>query len=91
MLKLPTKPKVKIEDNGGGQYLITFLSPIKNEDEFNKMTRLHLERGLDEGDFLTNPKWDTKSVTITTKDIGAFEKKLNFVQIITGITFNPKV
>ena len=90
MLKLPTKPKLKIEDTGNGQYLITFLSPIKNEDEFNKLVRLHLERSMDEGDALTSPQWDTKSITLSTKDIGAFERKLNFVQIITGITFNPK-
>ncbi len=88
---MPTKPKIKIQDNGGGQYLITFLSPIKNEDEFNKLIRLHLERALDEGETLTNQKWDTKTVILRANDIGAFEKKLNFVQIVTGITFNPEV
>jgi len=90
MLKLPTKPKLRIEEAGEGKYLITFISPIKNEEQFNKLIRLHLERNLDEGESLSNLQWDDKSVTLTTKDIGAFEKKLNFVQIITGITFNPK-
>jgi hypothetical protein len=90
MLKMPTKPKVKIEDNGGGHYLISFLSPIKNEDEFNKLIRIHLERGLDEGDTLTNRQWNTRSVTLNTHDIGSFEKKLSFVRIMSGITFNPK-
>ncbi len=90
MLKLPTKPKLRIEEAGEGQYLVTFVSPIKNEEEFNKLIRLHLERNLGQGDSLSNPQWDTKSVTLTAKDIGAFEKGLNFVQIVTGITFNPK-
>lgn len=90
MLKLPTKPKLKIEVVDEGQYLITFLSAIKNEDEFTKLIRLHLEKNLDGDDSLSNPQWNTKSITITTQDIGAFEKRLNFVQIVTGITFNPK-
>lgn len=90
MLKLPTKPKLKIEEDGEGKYLITFLSPIKNEVEFEKLIRLHLGRNLDEGDSLSSPQWDTKSVILATQDIGAFEKRLNFVQIIAGITFNPK-
>ena len=89
MLKLPTKPKIKIEDAGNGRYRITFLSPIKNEDEFNKMIRLHFERNLGEKDSLTDPQWATRSVMITSGDIGEFEKRLNFVQITTGITFNP--
>jgi hypothetical protein len=90
MLKLPTKPKLKIEVTEDSQYLITFLSAIKNEDEFTKLIRLHLEKNLDGGDSLSDPQWSTKSVTLTTQDIGAFEKRLNFVQIVTGITFNPK-
>ena len=90
MLKLPTKPKLKIEVADEGQYLITFLSAIRNEDDFTKLIRLHLEKNLDVGDSLSNPQWDTKRVTLRTQDIGAFEKRLNFVQIIKGITFNPK-
>jgi len=90
MLKLPTKPRLKIEEAGGGQYLVTFISPIKTEEEFIKLVRLHLERNLAEGDSLSTPNWDNKSVTVKTKDIATFEKGLNFVQIVTGITFNPK-
>ena len=90
MLKLPTKPKLKIEDTGNGRYRVTFLSTIKNEDEFKKLIRLHLEKNLDGDDALSDPQWNTKSIMMTTQDIGAFEKRLNFVQIITGITFNPK-
>ena len=90
MLKLPSKPKVKIEDAGNGRYTVSFLSPIKDEEEFNKLVRLHLEKGLNDGDALSNPQWDTRSVTLSSSDIGAYEKKLIFVQIVTGITFNPK-
>ncbi len=91
MLKMPAKPKIKIEDNGDGNYFISFLSPIKNEEEFNKLIRIHLEGGLGEGDMLTNRQWNTRSVVITTRDIGSFEKKLSFVRIMSGITFNPRV
>jgi hypothetical protein len=85
MLTLPTKPKIKIEDAGPGRYLITFLSPIENEEEFQQMIRLYLEKGLDEGDALTDPQWDSKSVSVITTDIRAFEKKLNFVRIISSV------
>jgi hypothetical protein len=89
MLRLPKKPKIKIEYSGDNQYLITFLGRIKNEDEFNEMLYLHMERALGVGDSLKNPDWTSKSATISTNDIRALERRLVFFEISTGITVNP--
>lgn len=89
MLRLPQKPKIKIEHAGDNQYLITFLGRIKNEDAFNEMLHLHMERALGVGDSIKNPHWNSKSATIITEDIRAFERRLIFFEISTGITINP--
>lgn len=89
MLRLPKKPKIRIERAGDNQYLITFLGRIKNEHEFNDMLYNHLERALGVGDALKNPNWRSKSVTISTNDIRALERRLVFFEIGTGITINP--
>jgi hypothetical protein len=89
MLRLPQKPKIKIERSGDHQYLITFLGRIKNEHEFNEMLYLHMEKALAVGDALKNPHWGSKSVTITTDDIRALERRLIFFEISSGITKNP--
>jgi hypothetical protein len=89
MLRLPQKPKIKIECSGVNQYLITFLGRIKNEHEFNKMLYLHMEKALGVGDSLKNPHWSSKSVTVSTDDIRALERRLIFFEISTGITINP--
>lgn len=88
MLRLPKKPKIKIEYSGDNQYLITFLGRIKNENEFNDMLHLHIEKALGVGDSVKNPHWRSKSVTITTDDIRALERRLVFFEISTGITIN---
>jgi hypothetical protein len=88
MLRLPKKPKIKIEYTGDNQYRITFLGRIKNEHEFNDMLYLHIERALGIGDSLKNPNWSSKSVTISTDDIRALERRLVFFEISTGITIN---
>jgi hypothetical protein len=89
MLRLPKKPKIKIESAGDNQYLITFLGRIKNEHEFNDMLYFHIERALGVGDSLKNPRWSSKSVIISTDDIRALERRLIFFEISTGITINP--
>jgi hypothetical protein len=89
MLRLPQKPKIKIERSGDNQYLVTFLGRINNENEFNVMLHLHLNRALGAGDSIKNPDWSAKSVTITTDDIRALERRLVFFEISTGISINP--
>jgi hypothetical protein len=89
MLRLPKKPKIKIESSGDNQYLITFLGRIKNEHEFNDMLYNHLERTLGVGDALENPRWSSKSVTVHTEDIRALERRLVFFEISAGITVHP--
>lgn len=89
MLRLPKKPKIKIENTGDNQYLITFLGRIKNADEFNEMLYLHMEKALGVSDSLKNPDWSTRSVTISTDDIRALERRLIFFEISAGITINP--
>ena len=89
MLRLPQKPKIKIENTGDNQYLVTFLGRIKNEHAFNDMLYLHLEKALGIGDALKDPQWRSKSVTITTNDIRALERRLIYFEINTGITVNP--
>lgn len=89
MLRLPKKPKIKIERTGDAQYLVTFLGRIKNEHEFNDMLYHHMENALGVGDALKNPNWHSKSVTVATDDIRALERRLVFFEIRTGITVNP--
>lgn len=89
MLRLPKKPKIKIEYLGDNQYLITFLGRIKNELEFNDMLYLHIESALGAGDSLKDPNWSSKSVTVSTDDIRALERRLVFFEISTGKTIHP--
>lgn len=89
MLRLPKKPKIRIEPIGDNQYLITFLGLIKNEHEFNKMLYLHLEKALGVGDALNHPNCSSKSVVVSTDNIRALERRLVFFEISTGVTVNP--
>jgi hypothetical protein len=89
MLRLPKKPKIKIGRAGDNQYLITFLGRIKNEHEFNDMLYNHIEKALGVGDTLKDPHWRSKSVTISTNDIRALERRLVFFEISAGITIHP--
>ena len=88
MLRLPKKPKIRIEHAGDNQYLITFLGRIKNEHEFNDMLYNHLEMALGVDDALKNPNWSSKSVTVSTDDIRALERRLVFFEISTGTSIN---
>jgi hypothetical protein len=89
MLRLPKKPKIKIEYAGDNQYRVTFLGHIKNEHEFNDMLYHRMEKALGVGESLKNPHWSSKSVTIFTSNINALERRLVFFEISTGITVNP--
>jgi hypothetical protein len=89
MLRLPKKPKIKIESIGDNQYRVTFLGRIKNEKEFDDMLYNHMERSLGIDDSLKNPQWSSKSVTISTPTIRDLERRLVFFEISTGITVNP--
>ena len=84
MFSLPSKPwkNIKIDQEAEGLYRITILSPLKGEVEFNEIIQDDLELCLGEHDNLTDPRWDTKSITLTTKDLESFRRKLIFVCIM---------
>jgi hypothetical protein len=86
MLRLPKKPKIKIEHAGDKRYLVTFLGRINEEHEFNDMIYLHMERALGVDDVISDPDWSSRSVIISTEDIRALERRLIFFEISTGIT-----
>ena len=83
MLSLPSKPwkKVKIEKKKKGKYLITFLSPLKRSAEFKRIIEEDLKDCLGEKDRLSGPKWETKSITLTTQDIQSFRRRLIYQRI----------
>ncbi len=84
MLSLPSKPwkKIKIDQEAEGLYRITILSPLKDEVEFNEIIHDDLELCLGEHDNLADPRWDTKSMTLTTKNLESFRRKLISVCIM---------
>jgi hypothetical protein len=84
MLSLPSKPwkKVKVEQEEDGPYTVTFLSPLKDEAEFKSIIHEDLERCLGEHDSLMNPRWDTRSITLNTRDFDSFKRKLIFACIL---------
>ena len=83
MLSLPSKPwkKVRIEEKKEGKYLITFLSPLKNKGEFKRVIEEDLKYCLGEKDGLSGPKWNTRSVTLSTQDIQSFRRRLLYERI----------
>jgi len=83
MLSLPSKPwkKVKIEKKKEGKYLITFLSPLKKQEEFKRITEEELKYCLGEKDRFSRPKWKTKSITLFSQDIQAFRRRLLYQRI----------
>lgn len=84
MLSLPSKPwkRIRVEQQGPNRYVITFISPMKEEKEFRKALREDLASCLSEGDTLSDPKWDAKSVVLTTEDFETFKRRLVYVCII---------
>lgn len=83
MLSLPSKPwkKVKIEEKKEGKYLMTFLSPIKESAEFERIIEEDLKYCLGEKDRFGAPKWKTKSIPLFTPDIQSFRRRLLYQRI----------
>jgi hypothetical protein len=83
MLSLPSKPwkKVKIEEKEEGQFLITFLSPIRDRAEFERIIEEDLKDCLGEEDRFSAPTWKTKSITLATPDIKSFRRRLLYQRI----------
>jgi len=84
MLSLPQKPwkRIRVERQDANRYLIAFMSPMKKEKEFRKALREDLESCLSEGDTLSDPKWDAKSVVLVTEDFETFKRRLVYVCIM---------
>ncbi len=84
MLSLPSKPwkKVKIDALGDQVFRITFLTELENEAQFLEVIEEDLVSSLAEQDSLGPPDWQSRSVTLTTADLGAFRRKLIFASIM---------
>jgi len=85
MMKLPTKPKTKVEDEGEGRYKVRMLFPIDSRSEFDAL----ISASLIEDDTVIHSDWEAKTVTVITRDITAYEKRLNFFRIM-GILDKPQ-
>ena len=83
MLSLPSKPwkKVKIEEKKEGEYRITFLTPIKESAEFERIIEEDLKYCLGEEDRFSAPQWKTMSITLFTTDIQSFRRRLIYQRI----------
>jgi putative IMPACT (imprinted ancient) family translation regulator len=84
MMKLPTKPKTRVRENEEGQYEITLLFPMEDKAEFDEL----ISAALKENDNVIDSNWETKTVTVATKDIKAFERRINFFRIM-GVLEKP--
>jgi hypothetical protein len=84
MLSLPSKPwkKIAVQRSGEGRYLITFVSPIEDEQEFEKIIDEDLGLCLSVGDALSEPSWSARSIVLTTDDFDLFKKRLVYVCIM---------
>ena len=84
MLSLPSKPwkKVKIDRIGEEEYCITFVSPLEGEAQFLEAVEDDLRSSIGERDRLEKPDWGSRSVTLTTADLGAFKRKLVYASIM---------
>jgi hypothetical protein len=78
MMKLPTKPKTRVIKHGEDQYEVTFLFPLEDKAEFDKLISVALK----ENDSIIDSSLEAKTVTVATKDIKALEKRINFFRIM---------
>ena len=78
MMKLPTKPKTKVEEEGEGRYKVRMLFPVDNQAEFDEL----ISAALKEDDTVIHSDWGAKTVTVATKDITAYEKRLNLFRVM---------
>ena len=84
MLSLPSKPwkRVKIDQLGGQEYRITFVSPLDSEAEFLEVVEEDLGASIGVQDRLGKPDWESRSVGLTTADLPAFKRKLIYASIM---------
>jgi hypothetical protein len=84
MLSLPSKPwkRIKVEPQGGANYLIVFRSKIETEYEFLRTIHDDLELCLGHDDKLIDARWENKSVTLVTDDFETFKRRLIYVCIM---------
>ena len=73
---------MEIVQQGGNNYLIKFLSPLKDEDQFRKIIQDDLEPCLNEQSTLKNTDWETKTVTLRIEDYRSFKRRLVFQGVI---------
>ena len=85
MMKLPTKPKTKVEEEGEGRYKVRMLFPIDSQAEFDAL----ISAALKENDTVIHSDWEARTVTVAAKDITAYERKINFFRVM-GIPDNTK-
>ncbi len=83
VLKLPSKrwKKVRIKPDGPGRYTLTFISPLKNEDELREIVDEEIDMCLDEGERVIDMQWERKSLTLAIADIVSFKRRLLYVNI----------
>ena len=84
MLNLPPKrwKKVRLEDCGEGRYRLTFLTPLKNQQEFRSILKDDIEMCLDEGDKVLEASWEGATVSLRIADYPAFQRRLIYVNIL---------
>ena len=78
MMKLPTRPKTQIRKNENGRYDVIFLFYMENKAEFDNL----ISAALRENDILIDSNWETRTVTLSTNDIKAFDKRINLYRIM---------
>ncbi|MFH2124881.1 MAG: hypothetical protein ABIK12_00085 [Pseudomonadota bacterium] len=84
MLNLPPKrwKKVRLEDCGGGRYCLTFLTSLKNRQEFRSILKDDIEMCLDEKDKVLEANWEAATVYLEIADYPAFQRRLIYINIL---------
>ena len=84
MHSLPSKPwkKVEIVQQDDNNYLIKFLSSLKDEDQFEEIIQDDLGPCLNEQSTLENSDWETRTVTFRIEDYRSFKRRLVFQGVI---------
>jgi len=78
MMKLPTKPKTKVEKEGEERYKVRLLFPVDSQAEFEAL----ISAALKEDVRIIHSDWEARTVTVETKDITAYEKRLNLFRVM---------
>lgn len=61
---------------------MTFLSRLKNREEFEGIIKDNLQLCLGENDYLSHPDWENKSIMLITREVDSFKRKLVFQSIL---------